>query len=508
MKKYVPILCVWLAIILQASIALIYAITLRNELKTSGYDGALFEQLLSNVINGHGLITTLAMPDVAQHWFGIHFSPILYALVPFYYLFPRMETLLVFQTFTIAFAAWPIFLSARTLLNSSWYATLVALFYLINPFVLNAEIWDFHEIAFAPLTIAWLMWALIHQKRAAFVLLCALLMTIKSHYGLAVFGFGLLWAWHWRELRFGACIAAFGLVSLALILGVIMPHFSLANSAAWVDSGSRLDRFSWVMRPFAKDSPLLFLGASMVMYLMTLLFSYWLLPLTAPLWLLPAIADFAANSLSTNPLMRSTASYHSASLIPIILIAFTASIDKQVRKNPRLFRRDIFIATGLFCVLVGVSQSVLPITQQGNVWEFSTPRLRLLPEDAQALKEIEKLIPPQAYVSAQNNIIPHLKPRLGMFHFSNVISGAHYIVLNTNLPPFKKNISVFGAPYSETIGSYVRAAKQVVSDPRWAPIYYTNHWLVLQKDGKDNAEFRIQALSELAAVEALGQRLK
>jgi uncharacterized membrane protein len=215
LTRYCSTPCLILAILIIAEIILTYsfALTLRYELKTGASDGLSFAQTMFNFINGSGLISSVVPPFIEQNWLGFHFSPILYAIIPIYYLFPYIETLLFIHSFFIALAAVPIFFIAKKLLESQWYALVIAIFYLVNPFVFNAQIWDFHEIAFAPLTISLMLWAVINKHKYWLVFFCVILLTIKEHYGLAVFGTGLLWAWHWRDPKFGLGLAAIGLIS-------------------------------------------------------------------------------------------------------------------------------------------------------------------------------------------------------------------------------------------------------------------------------------------------------
>src|SRR5262249_12273478 len=154
---------------------------------------------LYNLLAGHGLIVTIAPPFVEQSWLGVHFSPILYLIAPLYALFPSTSTLLILNSVLIPLCAWPMFLIARTLLGSDVKALIVAMLYLLHPCVLNACIWDFHEIAFAPLAFGFGLLAVVEKRRWQLVACCIALLAIKEHYGLAVFGFALLWFSQTRE---------------------------------------------------------------------------------------------------------------------------------------------------------------------------------------------------------------------------------------------------------------------------------------------------------------------
>jgi len=478
-------------IFLHAALTLAASLTLRHEFKTAAQDGATFAQLLFNVIHGNGLVTTIFPPGIAQPWLGIHFSPVLYALTPIYYLFPHIETLLVIHSVFIALAAWPIFLTAEYLLHSRWQALLVSLLYLVNPFVVNGAVWDFHEIAFAPLIMGFIVWSIVCKKRTHLLVFCALLLTIKEHYGLAVFGSGLLWAWHWRDVRFGAALAAFGLAALALILLVIMPHYHLDNHLVWTNSNQAgwVQRFSWLNHPFGPDSLLPDIMSRGFFYIVHLVLALWFLPLMELIWWLPGLADIAINGLANGDIMKSEFSYHSAALMPVIIIAAIVYIAKRFSPKNNLKPVDVLIAM----MLTSCFGSYM-FTIDTNIWEISPPRLTLLAEDQKALDGLNRLIPKNASVAAQFNALPQIDTRKEMYQFPQHPGDATYIVLYAYYP-FDNAIGVFDSPYGDGgAKQYFFAVRALFTSPNWHVIYFSNGWTLFQKGGAEKLDAQQKAL--------------
>lgn len=486
----------WALIIAQCIVTTSYNLTHLYELKKSGMDGAAYLQLLFNTLQGHGLTTTLHAPYEPQHWFAIHFSPILYALLPAYAIFPRIETLVLIHTTMLALAAWPVFLCARRICGSSMQALCVGIMYLVSPYVVNAAIWDFHEVAFAPLCIATMLYAVLARSRWLLLAGGVVLLCLKEHYGLALVGFGLLWAWYWKDYRFGLGVAATGMAALVLILSVLMPHFSPTDAPAMMNADSTIDRFSWLAQPFAGDTPLAALVFGALFYASDLLYPLLFLPLRSFLWLLPAAADMAANALGDSQMMKSVASYHSAALIPVMLAAFCHAAAKPFARFPHIHRRDVLAVALAVTLYSAYHNSLLPVNPQSNLWEFSTPRLDYTPEDKKALESISRLIEPDAAVSAQDNALPHLKPRHKMYHFPEQVGDADYIVLHTGFP-YQGRQQVFGSPYSVRGEIYFAAAKQWLDDPQWGIAFYEHDWLVLKKSAVSDKAALAAALSRL-----------
>ncbi len=495
-KEYIPIILLFALVILSITITLIYAITLRHELKTSATDGLAFAQVIFNFINGRGLTSTIPPPYIEQSWLGIHFSPILYAIAPLYYLFPHIETLLFLHSFFIALAAVPIFFVSKILLGSQWQALVISIFYLINPFVVNAQIWDFHEIAFAPLILTFILWAVLTKKRAWLVFFCAILLTIKEHYGLAVFGTGLLWAWHWRDPKFGLALAALGLITFIAVIKIIMPYFSPIGAAIMLSENSEINRFSWLAHPLQDKEMLIKTIVNAVFYMILLLFYLWFLPIFSIAWLFPAIADGLVNILSNNDMMRHPLSYHTAALIPILLIAYTKTIATRYDKNTRLKRWEIMAATALMTVAFSYNFISLPIFIN-NLWEFSTPRFSLSEENGVTQREILKIIGKHSSVSAQTNILTHITVRQNMYMFPHGIEQSEYIIINTTIP-FTNKSNVFGIPYyGENTNKYFTASYRIMADKNWGVAYYKNNWLLFKRSGENNQALHDSAKKDL-----------
>jgi len=467
----------------QAALTLCYSLSLHYELKTSGFDSMVYAQLMQNFLDGKGFTSSINPPYVPQYWLGFHFSPILYLILPVYYFFPHIETFMAIASVSVALAAWPIFLCARTILQNSSRALLIALIYLCSPFVINGAILGFHEVDFVPLCMGWMLWAVIHKKCSALLILSTVLMCIKEHYGLSVAGFGLLWAWQYRECKFGFGLAAFGLAALCFIFAVIIPHFNPMGAPTMLNAASAEDRFSWVMSRSGIEAHIAAIANDGFWYGVKLLLPFLLLPLGSLMWLLPGIADAAANSLSLQIMMRSPFSYHSMALMPVIMIALCQTIKKYV---PEKKTNDVMLALVVASTCYAYIQLALPVSDMSNVWELSAPQFAYAQTDRKAIDDINALIGKDAPVAAQANILPHLHPRFEMFPYPLATGNANRIVLHLAFP-FTHALSLLGIPYSVANPTYFSSVESLLHDPAWGVAYYSNRWLVMQRNAPDKA---------------------
>jgi len=85
-------------------------------------------------------------------FFGVHFSPILYSLIPVYTISKNPETLLIVQTIILGIAAHPLYLLTKETINEKT-GLVSSLIYLSNPMIHGINTYDFHVQCFIPLLI-------------------------------------------------------------------------------------------------------------------------------------------------------------------------------------------------------------------------------------------------------------------------------------------------------------------------------------------------------------------
>jgi len=121
--------------------------------KTFAWDLGLITQSLWTTLNsGKILYSTLEVPygNPTGIFLGVHFSPILFLVLPIYALYQSPQTLLVFQSFILAIAALPLYWLARDKLHNRLYGLAFAIAYLLNPALHGVNTYDFHLEIFTP----------------------------------------------------------------------------------------------------------------------------------------------------------------------------------------------------------------------------------------------------------------------------------------------------------------------------------------------------------------------
>jgi len=129
-----------------------YSIVRYLGLQTMAWDMGLYNQALySTLFEGKLLYYTADLPaNPTGSLFGVHFSPILLGLSPFYLIFPSPITLLVIQATVLALGALPLYYYAVEKLAEPRIPTVFALAYLGSPAVVGINWFDFHPEVFIP----------------------------------------------------------------------------------------------------------------------------------------------------------------------------------------------------------------------------------------------------------------------------------------------------------------------------------------------------------------------
>src|SRR3984885_15754356 len=223
-----------------------FALALYHTFVTSSYDLVIFDQavrsyshfqpgisIIKGVHNGFG-------PHFSV--LGDHWSPILAALAPLYWIYNGPQVLLVAQAVLFALAIPPIWVFTRRAFGGDSKATaaayLVAAAYALSWPIASALDFDFHEVAFAPLLIAVALERLqAGRLRTALIALAALLL-VKEDMGFLIAGIGIYLAVDRpgtlsRPVLTGLILAAVGVAASVVSIYVLIPAFGGRSGYYW-----------------------------------------------------------------------------------------------------------------------------------------------------------------------------------------------------------------------------------------------------------------------------------
>ena len=173
---------------------------------------------------------------------GDHWSPILAAAAPLYWVSNSPVNLLVAQAGLFALAIPPVWLFTRRAFGGGTKATvaayLVSASYALSWPIASALAFDFHEVAFAPVLIAVALERLqAGRLRTALIALAALLL-VKEDMGFLIAGIGLYLAVDrprslGQPAATGLILAAVGLAASVVSIYVLIPAFGGRSGYYW-----------------------------------------------------------------------------------------------------------------------------------------------------------------------------------------------------------------------------------------------------------------------------------
>ncbi|MBI3637659.1 MAG: DUF2079 domain-containing protein [Candidatus Rokubacteria bacterium] len=401
-------------------------------LRTHALDLGQYLQIIWNLAGGRGPLGTLTptymVEEVMNAW-GDHLSPIFYLLTPTQWLAPGAVSVLLAQTAILAAGALAVFAYARRRVGDG-PAAAFALLYLLNPSLHGINIRDIHPAAFAiPLLLA--AAAAFDARRYAWCA-AALVATLacREDAAVAVVGFA-LWLAVARGLwRLGAAVAAAAVLLLAIDIAWVMPHFRRGPY-------NHLNRFqhlggslpdillSIVLRPWRWIA--IVLTPAKLVYLVLLLAPLAFLPLLAPRALLAAVPGLAINLLSLDPKLFNSRAQYQAFILPFLFLAAVEGWARLRARQPQVEAPRGLPATVVTAAfLLSIALTSRTVNDLGvRFWRLEAPQ--------RAAYALLAKIPPDAAVSANERLVPHLATRPEIYAFPRGTARATYIVEITGM---------------------------------------------------------------------------
>jgi uncharacterized membrane protein len=385
--------------LLAAGYGIILSILSINKLfqfKTQSYDMAIFNQVFWNTLHGRFMFSMpeCCYPAHPPTFLGAHFSPLIILLLPIYALYQSPYTLLVIQSFALAIPVVFIHRIASKRL-SRWPTWAIVVAYGLYPGVLWPSLSDFHLESFVPLAYLMLYYFWDEDRRTLFILSYVFLLSIFEY--TSVIGLSFLWyAWLKGKRHYtGKIISTKVLLLLAVLSIAWFVGASLVLQFVWPQRGTYLQNY-WSPLNLGLDS------LPKATYWLTLLVTLGFAPLLAPLELITAAPWFVASVFSNFPIYYTLPWQYSALVAGPFLVAAIFTLQRLARLK---FYRAL---AGL--TLVGlVTLSPFGVYALVNHPSFV---LSLPGDNAYAGHRALSIIPSNASVLAQDNILPFLVDRI------------------------------------------------------------------------------------------------
>ncbi|NJE49778.1 DUF2079 domain-containing protein [Thermococcus sp. 9N3] len=198
----------------------------------TSFDLGIFTQSFAGFLHGRPWFNTVEwqVHGVTSH-FGVHFQPIMYALIPLFKLFPSAKTFLVVQSLALGTSVFLAYLLAKKVLNERLALALTGL-YAFNSSLIGINLFEFHPVSLAVPLFLLAAVLLVDGREREFFATSAILLSVKEDTFLGVASLSLWWAFrdgfsieelekNRRFLVFAAIPVLYGVIVIKLII----PYF-------------------------------------------------------------------------------------------------------------------------------------------------------------------------------------------------------------------------------------------------------------------------------------------
>jgi uncharacterized membrane protein len=401
-----PLFMVGVIALIYVCVTVFITLLIHNSFNTYAFDLGAFTQTLKYTLEGK----MLWHPSVGGSELSQHFSPVLFFLVPFYWLFPHAQTLLIAQAVILGFSGYLVYLLAREYGFSHRTGLLVEALFFINPLVWGVALFDFHPVAFAVPGLLAMFLGMKQRKAWLFGvgLFVALISREDAVITAGIMGAVLLAAAWWKQRRldrYGAILLVSAVLTYGVAVGVsaLNSHGDsprilsyLTNRYTYVDGSKDSFFFSLLKTFFSSGSLFLVCG-----YLVPLGF----LPLLS-YWSIPGLFILLSGMLSTSIGQHDQLMQYTAPAIPYLFVAFIAGL-KRLEGDPQV---NAFLARaggrmrGYAVALIVIA--AISMVSVGRIDNAQFPDSHDV-----ALEKVLAAVPDGAVVTASNQVFPHICSR-------------------------------------------------------------------------------------------------
>lgn len=177
-KKATKVICIILGVLF---VVFLSSLTILNYLHHSAatYDFGIFSQMFHYMDKTLIPYTTVERDRLLSH-FAVHFSPILYILLPFYKILPNPSILLFMQVLIIALGLIPLYKLCKHFKYSNKIIIALSLIYILYPSLIGGCFFYFHENKILITLLLWLFYFIEKGNFKLIALFALLVMLVKE----------------------------------------------------------------------------------------------------------------------------------------------------------------------------------------------------------------------------------------------------------------------------------------------------------------------------------------
>ena len=177
----------------QAMFIALYTCARYNNYASPNYDFGIFCNMFSSMVRDFTQTVSCERDAIIQH-FAVHFSPIYYLMLPFYFVFRSPLTLQILQAVIVGSGVIPLYLNARRRKLSPALGAALCFAYALYPALIGGCSYDMHENCFLAPLLLWLFYCAEcdgTKRRILTALFAVLTLAVKEDAAVYVAFFGI-----------------------------------------------------------------------------------------------------------------------------------------------------------------------------------------------------------------------------------------------------------------------------------------------------------------------------
>lgn len=376
--------------------------------------------------------------DVGSPLWSQHFDPILFLLVPWYWIGLGGSALLVgVQAIAAIAGALPLYAVAlKRLDNHRALGLAIAAVYLTFGGLQSSYFYGFHPITFFPLMFLLAVYWYEQKRFGWYVVFLVLSLCVKEEISFVVMAWGMWLVIGRKDWRWGSGTVACGVLWYFLSFGIIS-YFHHGGYEYWGQFGGGAGGGVFGILQFALSHPVQFIqqffdDERKLPTLIELFGSFGFLPLAAPLTLIFLAPSLLLKLLSHDIAMLDSFHY-SAEITPLLALATIEGVRRFIRNERLMHMAPIYVA----CIAVFAN------VYYGFAFYYQTYAMRFgaisaddffVSDNSKKLDGVLRSIPKDASVSCQYEICAHIERP-----FWKKLPAPHgevlqYVIVDTKLP--------------------------------------------------------------------------
>lgn len=441
----------WIIILIDTIIFSYYTIMRHYSFRSNAWDLGIYIQAMASARCGKLFINNVELYySPSGSYFGIHFSPILLAMVPLYYLIEKVEVILIVQCLCLGLSALPIYKIANDILNDKICALLLALSYLLNPQLQGIAWYDFHAQAFYPLFILASVYYLKRRNSGLYIFFIFLALSVIEQAAYFTICYIPYVMWNISERRregntkkdfkdriWNMRIPLMTFIAVLIwaflaskIKGIINPNpppeIKAARGFKFLDIEDPVEiPFKILSDPNKVLKAIQYDLPKKIFYIIITFVPSCFLCLLCPIALLPAILWLLVACLSNWAPYYSLGFQYTAFVLPFVNIATIEALELFGKVLREMAYKRIFRCFCILIFIVGLSLGIVlsplsMIHKVGNYEYFRDYGISIPSKRDEIVLNVIREIPKGSFVLTTNTIFPHFSTNLNAYTIPSI----------------------------------------------------------------------------------------